>query len=59
MSKNAKNARKLAKKRAMKGQKGPAKTTPAHGKKNAWFQKKDANGRLIKANKKKAVTAND
>lgn len=44
MSRNNKNAREHAKAKTItamhqRGEKGPAKTTPQHGKKNAWFQK--------------------
>lgn len=44
MSKNSKNAKRhVAEKQASQarqnGTKGPAKTTPQHGKKNAWWQK--------------------
>lgn len=44
MSRQSKNARNLARARSITalhqgGNKGPAKTTPQHGKKNAWWQK--------------------
>lgn len=44
MSRQSKNARNLARARQISamhknGEKGAAKTTPQHGKKNAWFQK--------------------
>ena len=44
MSKNSKNAKRhIAEKQAstsrVNGTKGPAQTTPKHGKKNAWWQK--------------------
>lgn len=38
MSANNKRARKLNAARDMKGRKGPASTTPKHGKKKAWHQ---------------------
>jgi hypothetical protein len=37
MSKQSKNARKLAKERAMKGQKGPSQTTKSHTKVKTWY----------------------
>lgn len=44
MSRNSKNAKRHADERTasqsrVNGQKGPAKTKPAHNKKNAWWQK--------------------
>lgn len=48
MSRNAKNRRQLAAAKAAShvrtnGGSGPAKTTPKHGKKNAWFQRGNSN----------------
>lgn len=44
MSRNSKNAQRTKARKEMsalrtKGGKGPAKTAPKHGKKNAWWQK--------------------
>lgn len=61
MSRNSKNARNLAKAREItamhkNGGKGPAKTTPQHNKKNAWFQKLNGTyGDFVAGNKKKAA----
>jgi len=58
MSKNNKNAKRLVAAREMSqkrvaGGKGPAKTTPAHGKKNAWFQKFDTYREFLNSKNKK------
>lgn len=47
MSRQSKMARKAKHAKQFKGNKGPAKTTPLHGKKRAWFQLKDHTGRLL------------
>ena len=44
MSRNSKNAKRIKAAKEMSAQrtngtKGPSKTTPSHGKKNAWWQK--------------------
>ena len=57
MSRQSKNARNLAKARQVSamhknGEKGPAKTTPLHGKKNAWWQKFDSYSSFLKGGKK-------
>jgi hypothetical protein len=41
MARKAKHAKQFSK------TKGPARTTPCHGKKKAWFQLKDHTGRLL------------
>lgn len=57
MSRNSKNAKRIAARKAMseqrkKGNAGPAKTTPQHGKKNAWWQKFASYGAYIRGGKK-------
>lgn len=50
MSKNAKNARRHHENKEhnrVKGFHGPAKTVKTNTKKKAWYQLKDANGRLL------------
>jgi hypothetical protein len=50
MSKNSKQRKRNVEAKTRnrpKGYKGPASTKPAHGKKKAWWQLKDANGRLL------------
>lgn len=47
MSKNNKNRTRIIAARERKGVKGPARTTPVHTKKRAWFQLRDENGRLL------------
>lgn len=52
MSRNNKNARLIAEARARKGQKGPARTTPKHGKVNVkWKSKEVREARLAVQNK--------
>lgn len=55
MSKNNKQKQRIALRKTRNrknGYKGPAKTTPKHTKKKAWFQLKDANGMLLIFSKK-------
>lgn len=57
MSRNSKSARRTAARKAMSalragGGGGPAKTTPKHGKKNAWWQKFPSYGAFIRGAKK-------
>lgn len=57
MSHNSKNAKRIAARKAMSAQRlngtpGPAKTTPKHGKKNAWWQKYASYAAYIKGGKK-------
>lgn len=47
MSRNSKMVNKARVAKQLKGQVGPKKTTPKHGKKKAWYQLKDAAGRLL------------
>ena len=56
MSRNSKNAQrnKAAKERSeqrQKGNAGPAKTTPKHGKKRAWWQLHDSYREAVKGSK--------
>lgn len=58
MSKNNKNAKRVQAAREMSAKRvaggaGPAKTTPAHGKKNAWFQKFDTYREYLASKNKK------
>lgn len=58
MSKNNKNAKRLVAAREMSakrvaGGKGPAKTTPVHGKKKAWFQLFDTYSAFLASKTKK------
>lgn len=59
MSRQSKMSRKKVIAKQFKGNKGPARTETKHGKKKAWFQLKDAAGKLIGRNKPKAAGAND
>lgn len=75
MSKNSKNARRVAERKMFAratngptgpvstGRKGPAQTTPKHGKKNAWFQQYSSYGDFYaaqqKGGKKKAKQTED
>ena len=64
MSKNNKNAKRMIAAREMSqkrvaGGKGPAKTTPTHGKKNAWFQKFDTYREFLASKNKKASRKQD
>lgn len=55
MSKNNKQKQRIALRKTRNrknGYKGPAKTTPKHTKKKAWFQLNDANGMLLIFSKK-------
>jgi hypothetical protein len=57
MSRNSKNAQRIAKAKKLgaerqAGSKGPAKTTPLHGKKKAWWQKFPSYGAYIRGGKK-------
>ena len=57
MSKNSKNARNIARRKEMSkmrqsGGAGPAKTTPKHEKKNAWWQKFTTYGAFARGTKK-------
>lgn len=57
MSRNSKGAKrnKAAKEMSalrVSGGKGPARTTPQHGKKNAWWQKFPSYGAFIRGGKK-------
>lgn len=55
MSKNNKQKQRIALRKTRNrknGYKGPAKTTPKHTKKKAWFQLKDSNGMLLIFSKK-------
>ena len=57
MSRNSKNAQRIKAAKEMsalhvKGGKGPAKTTPKHGKTRAWWQKFDTYGAFIRGGKK-------
>lgn len=55
MSKNNKQKQRIAQAKTRnrtKGYKGPARTTPKHTKKKAWYQLKDANGMLLIFSKK-------
>lgn len=55
MSKNNKHKQRIALRKTRNrknGYKGPAKTTPKHTKKKAWYQLKDANGMLLIFSKK-------
>jgi hypothetical protein len=59
MSKNSKNAKrhiteKQASTQRLAGNKGPSKTAPKHGKKNAWWQKYLSYASYIKGGKKAA-----
>jgi hypothetical protein len=58
MSKNTKNAKRMIAAREMSakrvaGGKGPAKTQPVHGKRNAWFQKFDTYREFLASKAKK------
>jgi hypothetical protein len=64
MSHNNKNAQRIQAAREMSkkrlgGGKGPEKTTPAHGKKNAWWQKFSSYSTFIKGGKKPKAEQND
>lgn len=64
MSRNSKNARRYAmrkqwahakfdgKQSVSTGFRGPAQTTPKHGKRNAWFQQFDSHGDFMRSQKK-------
>ncbi len=57
MSRNSKNATRIAARKAMSrlrqgGGSGPAKTQPKHGKKNAWWQKFQSYAAFAKGSKK-------
>lgn len=57
MSRQSKNARNIARRKEMSkmrqsGGAGPAKTTPKHEKKNAWWQKFTTYGAFTRGNKK-------
>lgn len=64
MSRNSKNALRVQMAKSFKrvkmqgaghvptGNKGPAQTTPKHGKKAAWFQQYDSHGDYMAAQKK-------
>lgn len=57
MSRNSKNARRIAARKEMSklrqsGGAGPAKTTPRHEKKNAWWQRFTTYGGFIRGGKK-------
>ena len=59
MSKNSKNAKRIQAAREMSatrknGGKGPSKTEPKHGKKNAWWQKFKSYSDFIKGGAKAA-----
>lgn len=62
MSHNSKNAKRIAARKEMSkaranGNPGPAKTTPKHGKKNAWWQKCRSYSEFIKGDGKKGKRA--
>lgn len=57
MSRNSKNARRIAARKEMSkirqgGGAGPAKTTPKHGKKNAWWQRFTTYSGFLRGSKK-------
>lgn len=57
MSRNSKNARRNQEAKQWSatrkgGGKGPSRTEPKHGKKNAWFQQYDSHGEYMAAQKK-------
>lgn len=59
MSRNSKNAKRIAARKEMSkirqgGGSGPAKTTPKHEKKNAWWQKFQTYGAFAKGGGKRA-----
>lgn len=57
MSRNSKNARLVKEAKARNrpnGFKGPAKTSPKHGKQNAWWQKFPSYSAFVRGNKKPA-----
>lgn len=60
MSRNSKNARRIAARKEMSktrlnGGSGPAKTQPKHGKKNAWWQKFQSYAAFAKGSKKQKI----
>lgn len=60
MSKNNKNAKRVQLRKQATAQRaaggGPAKTTPKHGKKNAWWQKFQSYGAFVVGAKKQKAS---